>query len=66
MARKTGQIICRGPSTWLVRVYVGRDSGNPETQVYRQIHSWRAAVHTGSPQPQARTKAPQQPSQSLS
>ncbi len=28
MARKTGQIIRRGPSTWLVRIYVGRD---PET-----------------------------------
>jgi integrase len=28
MARKTGQIIRRGPNTWLVRIYVGR---NPET-----------------------------------
>ncbi len=26
MARKTGKIIRRGPSTWLVRIYVGRDS----------------------------------------
>jgi hypothetical protein len=26
MARKTGQIIRRGPTTWLVRIYVGRDS----------------------------------------
>jgi len=26
MARKTGQIIRRGPSTWLVRIYIGRDS----------------------------------------
>jgi hypothetical protein len=26
MARKTGQIIRRGPSTWLVRIYVSRDS----------------------------------------
>jgi len=25
MARKTGQIIHRGPSTWMVRIYVGRD-----------------------------------------
>ena len=25
MARKAGQIIARGPSTWLVRVYLGRD-----------------------------------------
>ncbi len=29
MARKTGQIIRRGPNTWLVRIYVGRD---PETR----------------------------------
>jgi integrase len=29
MARKTGQIIRRGPSTWLVRIYLGRD---PETR----------------------------------
>jgi hypothetical protein len=29
MARKIGQIIRRGSSTWLVRIYVGRD---PETQ----------------------------------
>ena len=25
MIRKIGQIIRRGPSTWLVRIYVGRD-----------------------------------------
>jgi len=25
MARKAGQIITRGASTWLVRVYLGRD-----------------------------------------
>ena len=31
MARKTGQIIRRGSSTWLVRIYVGRD---PETRRY--------------------------------
>ena len=29
MARGIGQIIRRGPSTWLVRIYVGRD---PETR----------------------------------
>jgi hypothetical protein len=28
MARKLGQIIARGQSTWLVRIYQGRD---PET-----------------------------------
>lgn len=26
MARKAGQLIARGQSTWLVRVYLGRDS----------------------------------------
>ena len=26
MARKTGQIIGRTPRTWVVRVYVGRDT----------------------------------------
>ena len=26
MARKTGQIIARAPRTWVVRVYVGRDT----------------------------------------
>jgi hypothetical protein len=26
MVGKIGQIIRRGPSTWLVRIYVGRDS----------------------------------------
>ena len=30
MARKTGQIVRRGPTTWLVRIYVGSQSGNSE------------------------------------
>ena len=34
MARKIGQIIRRGSSTWLVRIYVGR---NPETRKRRYI-----------------------------
>jgi len=28
MARKQGQIIARGQSTWLVRIYQGRDPQN--------------------------------------
>jgi integrase len=32
MARKTGQIIRRGPSTWLVRIYLGRDSETRKRQ----------------------------------
>jgi hypothetical protein len=35
MARKLGQIIARGQSTWLVRVYIGRD---PETGT-RKYHN---------------------------
>lgn len=34
MARKIGQIIRLGPSTWLVRIYVGRDSGKPVTSPF--------------------------------
>ena len=33
MARKTGQIIRRGPATWPVRIYVGRDS-----ETWRRIY----------------------------
>lgn len=35
MARKLGQIIARGQSTWLVRIYQGRD---PETRT-RKYHN---------------------------
>src|SRR5271167_2344608 len=35
MARKAGQIIARGASTWLVRVYLGRD---PQTGT-RKYHN---------------------------
>jgi len=34
MARKTGQIVRRGPTTWLVRIYVGRD---PQTRRRRYV-----------------------------
>ena len=34
MARKTGQIIRRGPSTWLIRIYIGRD---PQTRKRQYI-----------------------------
>jgi hypothetical protein len=34
MVRKIGQIIRRGSSTWLVRIYVGRD---PETRRRKYI-----------------------------
>lgn len=34
MARKTGQIIRRGPQMWMVRIYVGRD---PETRIRKYI-----------------------------
>ena len=35
MARKAGQIVARGASTWLVRVYLGRD---PQTGT-RKYHN---------------------------
>jgi hypothetical protein len=41
MARKTGQIVRRGSSTWLVRIYVGRD---PETRRRRYVGKF---VHGG-------------------
>jgi len=41
MVRKTGQIIRRGPSTWLVRIYVGRD---PESHEVRQEKMRRHAA----------------------
>jgi hypothetical protein len=53
MTRKTGQIIRCGFETWMVRIYVGRDPGNPETQVHRQSHSPRPAGRTGPRHPHA-------------
>ncbi len=41
MVRKTGQIIRRGPSTWLVRIYVGRD---PETRGRKYVGKF---IHGG-------------------
>jgi hypothetical protein len=39
MARKAGQIIARGQSTWLVRVYLGRDSQTGTRKYHNQtIH----------------------------
>jgi len=39
MARKAGQIIARGPRTWLVRISIGRD-GQSDTRKYhnKTIH----------------------------
>ena len=36
MARKAGQIIARGASTWLVRVYLGRDSQSGTRKYHNQ------------------------------
>jgi hypothetical protein len=39
MARKLGQIIARGQSTWLVRVYLGRDAQTGTRKYHNQtIH----------------------------
>src|ERR1017187_8780582 len=43
MIRKIGQIIRRGPGTWLVRIYGGRD---PETRRRRYIGKF---IHGGLP-----------------
>ena len=47
MARKTGQIIRRGPQMWMVRIYVGRD---PETRkrkyIGKSIHGGLRAAQT--------------------
>ena len=54
MVRKIGQIIRRGSSTWLVRIYVGRD---PETRRRRYIGKFihgGLRVRAGPPQPHAR------------
>ena len=40
MVRKIGQIVRRGPSTWLVRIYVGREPETRRRKIHRQIHSW--------------------------
>jgi integrase len=41
MVRKIGQIIRRGPSTWLVRIYIGRD---PETRRRKYVGKF---IHGG-------------------
>jgi hypothetical protein len=51
MARKTGQIVRRGPSTWLVRIYVGRD---PETRRRKYIGKF---IHGGLRSAQATSMA---------
>ena len=48
MARKSGQIIRRGSSIWLVRIYVGRD---PETRCRKHIGKF---IHRGIRSAQAR------------
>src|ERR1700677_3761668 len=37
MARKAGQIVARGASTWLVRVYIGRDLQTGTRKYHNQI-----------------------------
>jgi hypothetical protein len=34
MVRETGKIICRGSSTWMVPIYVGRDPEGRAPQVH--------------------------------
>jgi len=44
MVRKIGQIIRRGPKTWLVRIYVGRDRETRRRKYVRNIRSSRQTV----------------------
>lgn len=37
MARKAGQTVARGASTWLVRVYLGRDPQTGTRKYHNQI-----------------------------
>ena len=47
MARKTGQIIARGPRTWLVRVFMGRDVETKKRKYLNKI------IHGGLREAQA-------------
>jgi hypothetical protein len=40
MARKAGQIVARGASTWLVRVYLGRDPQTGTRKSGKAIGHW--------------------------
>ncbi len=50
MARKTGQIIRRGPATWLVRIYVGRDSETGDAYTlarpFKEVFALRRLIST--------------------
>jgi hypothetical protein len=48
MARKAGQIIARGASTWLVRVYLGRDAQTGTRKYHNQPFMARSARRSGS------------------
>ena len=54
MARKAGQIIARGQSTWLVRVYLGRPPKG-YAQMPQSDHSW--SFPSGAAVPQFQTAA---------
>jgi hypothetical protein len=40
MARKAGQLIARGQSTWLIRVYLGRDPQTRDAQIPQPDPPW--------------------------
>jgi hypothetical protein len=49
MARKTGQIIRRGSSTWLVRMYIGRDPDTRKRVYIAKTNRHRGESHLSSP-----------------
>jgi hypothetical protein len=40
MARKAGQIVACEASTWLVRIYLGRDQQSGTRKILEPAHSW--------------------------
>lgn len=48
MARKAGQIIARGQSTWLVRVYLGRDTQSERASITTRPSTVHFARRNGS------------------
>ena len=54
MARKTGQIIRRGPQMWMVRIYVGRDPEGRRRKCFGKSIHGGATGRTGPSQLHAR------------
>jgi hypothetical protein len=49
MSRKTGHIIARGDSRWLVRVYLGRDRETGKCAYHNRTNLWLFTTRTSLP-----------------